>query len=43
MKWCREWRVWETLQQIKLLKPQIPVVMITKSEEEHIMDDAIRE
>jgi CheY-like chemotaxis protein len=31
----------ETLQQIKLLKPQIPVVMITKSEEEHIMDDAI--
>lgn len=31
----------ETLQQIKLIKPQIPVVMITKSEEEHIMDDAI--
>lgn len=31
----------DTLQQIKLLKPQIPVVMITKSEEEHIMDDAI--
>ncbi|AEL24693.1 T9SS response regulator signal transducer PorX [Cyclobacterium marinum] len=31
----------ETLQQIKTLKPQIPVVMITKSEEEHIMDDAI--
>ncbi|MFD2203606.1 PglZ domain-containing protein [Shivajiella indica] len=31
----------ETLQQIKKLKPQIPVVMITKSEEEHIMDDAI--
>lgn len=31
----------ETLQQIKMLKPQIPVVMITKSEEEHIMDDAI--
>jgi CheY-like chemotaxis protein len=31
----------ETLQQIKSLKPQIPVVMITKSEEEHIMDDAI--
>jgi CheY-like chemotaxis protein len=31
----------ETLQQIKQLKPQIPVVMITKSEEEHIMDDAI--
>ncbi len=31
----------ETLQQIKMIKPQIPVVMITKSEEEHIMDDAI--
>ncbi len=31
----------ETLQQIKMLKPQIPVVMITKSEEEHIMEDAI--
>lgn len=31
----------ETLQQIKMLKPQVPVVMITKSEEEHIMDDAI--
>ncbi|WP_162418921.1 T9SS response regulator signal transducer PorX [Cyclobacterium roseum] len=31
----------EALQQIKSLKPQIPVVMITKSEEEHIMDDAI--
>ncbi len=31
----------ETLQQIKQIKAQIPVVMITKSEEEHIMDDAI--
>ncbi len=31
----------ETLQQVKMIKPQIPVVMITKSEEEHIMDDAI--
>lgn len=31
----------ETLQQVKILKPQTPVVMITKSEEEHIMDDAI--
>ena len=31
----------ETLQQIKILKPQVPVVMITKSEEEHIMNDAI--
>lgn len=31
----------ETLQQIKMMKPQVPVVMITKSEEEHIMDDAI--
>ena len=31
----------ETLQQVKMLKPQVPVVMITKSEEETIMDDAI--
>lgn len=31
----------ETLQHIKMIKPHIPVVMITKSEEEHIMDDAI--
>mgnify|MGYP006158221991 CR=1 FL=1 len=31
----------ETLQQIKQIKPQIPVVMITKSEEEHIMEEAI--
>ncbi|WP_026954705.1 bifunctional response regulator/alkaline phosphatase family protein [Algoriphagus vanfongensis] len=31
----------ETLQQIKQIKPQVPVVMITKSEEEHIMNDAI--
>src|SRR5687767_11851679 len=31
----------ETLSQIKGLEPDIPVVMITKSEEEHIMEDAI--
>jgi DNA-binding response OmpR family regulator len=31
----------ETLMQIKALKPGIPVVMITKSEEEHIMNQAI--
>ncbi|NQY66858.1 MAG: PglZ domain-containing protein [Flavobacteriales bacterium] len=31
----------ETLNEIKLKKPQIPVVMITKSEEESIMEDAI--
>ncbi len=31
----------ETLGQIKQLKPSIPVVMITKSEEENIMEDAI--
>jgi DNA-binding response OmpR family regulator len=31
----------ETLQQIKMIKSQIPVIMITKSEEEHIMEDAI--
>lgn len=31
----------ETLSQIKSTKPSIPVVMITKSEEEHIMEEAI--
>jgi|TARA_R110001599_G_scaffold244895_1_gene444969 CheY-like chemotaxis protein len=31
----------ETLEQIKSLNPQLPVVMITKSEEESIMEDAI--
>ena len=31
----------ETLTQIKAIKPNIPVVMITKSEEENIMDEAI--
>lgn len=31
----------ETLQEIKNRKPQLPVVMITKNEEEHIMEDAI--
>ncbi|MBC8111448.1 MAG: PglZ domain-containing protein [Verrucomicrobia bacterium] len=31
----------ETLAQIKVFKPNLPVVMITKSEEEHIMEEAI--
>jgi CheY-like chemotaxis protein len=31
----------ETLTQMKTLKPHIPIVMITKSEEEHIMEEAI--
>jgi len=31
----------ETLEEIKKLRPQLPVVMITKSEEESIMEDAI--
>lgn len=31
----------ETLEQIKRKKPALPVVMITKSEEEHIMEEAI--
>ncbi len=31
----------ETLAKIKQIKPSLPVVMITKSEEEHIMEDAI--
>ena len=31
----------ETLQEIKTLCPTLPVVMITKSEEEHIMEQAI--
>ncbi len=31
----------ETLNKIKQLRADLPVIMITKSEEEHIMDDAI--
>lgn len=31
----------ETLQRIKLTAPHIPVIMITKSEEENIMDQAV--
>jgi DNA-binding response OmpR family regulator len=31
----------ETLSRLKNIKPEIPVVMITKSEEEHIMEQAI--
>jgi CheY-like chemotaxis protein len=31
----------EALQRIKAAKPTLPVIMITKSEEEHIMEDAI--
>jgi len=31
----------ETLQEIKMLRPELPVVMITKSEEEQIMEQAI--
>ncbi len=31
----------ETLSQIKSMQPEVPVIMITKSEEEHIMEDAI--
>lgn len=31
----------DTLKAIKERQPQLPVVMITKSEEEHIMDDAL--
>jgi len=31
----------EALSQIKERKPHVPIVMITKSEEEHIMEDAI--
>ncbi|MDE6484238.1 MAG: PglZ domain-containing protein [Duncaniella sp.] len=31
----------ETLQRIKLIAPQTPVIMITKSEEENIMDQAV--
>lgn len=31
----------ETLQQIKIISPETPVVMVTKSEEEDIMDQAI--
>ncbi|MDT8400802.1 MAG: bifunctional response regulator/alkaline phosphatase family protein [Bacteroidales bacterium] len=31
----------DTLKQVKQIRPAVPVVMITKSEEENIMDDAI--
>ena len=31
----------EALQQIKILQPSVPVIMITKSEEENIMNQAI--
>ena len=31
----------ETLQQLKEISPDVPVVMVTKSEEENIMDQAI--
>ncbi len=31
----------ETLQRVKMAKPHIPVIMITKSEEENIMDQAV--
>ncbi len=31
----------ETLDRIKLIHPRVPIVMITKSEEEHIMEGAI--
>ena len=31
----------ETLRRIKELQPALPVVMVTKSEEEHIMEQAI--
>ena len=33
----------ETLQEIKRMHPELPVVMITKSEEEHLMEQAIGE
>ncbi|TPE40015.1 T9SS response regulator signal transducer PorX [Pontibacter mangrovi] len=31
----------ETLNELKALRPAVPVIMITKSEEEHIMEEAI--
>lgn len=31
----------ETLDRLKAIRPHLPVVMITKSEEEHVMEDAI--
>ncbi|MEO1654225.1 MAG: bifunctional response regulator/alkaline phosphatase family protein, partial [Bacteroidota bacterium] len=31
----------ETLAQIKVFNPNVPIIMITKSEEEHIMEEAI--
>ncbi|MBC5993343.1 T9SS response regulator signal transducer PorX [Pontibacter cellulosilyticus] len=31
----------ETLNELKIIRPSVPVIMITKSEEEHIMEEAI--
>ncbi len=31
----------ETLEEIKLVAPDVPVVMVTKSEEEHLMEEAL--
>jgi DNA-binding response OmpR family regulator len=31
----------EVLNELKTIKPELPVIMITKSEEEHIMEDAL--
>ena len=31
----------DTLSEIKVLRPEVPVVMVTKNEEENIMDQAI--
>ena len=31
----------ETLSRVKNIRPEMPIVMITKSEEEHLMEDAI--
>jgi len=31
----------ETLVELKVIRPEVPVIMITKSEEEHIMEEAI--
>src|SRR5688500_13176499 len=31
----------ETLQELKSIRAEVPIIMITKSEEEHIMEEAI--
>ena len=41
MKTCLECQDWKRLAEMKEKKSSVPVIMITKSEEEYIMEEAI--